>query len=141
MKARHSPRAAGSDPAAPEDAHGIVPSSAPVSSPGGGPYVFAAGGHAIADVAGQLAPAARAAVVSLPDVSVVAALGELCDACGVPVPANVDDEGYAVAGKGLYVWTRGTEVRREEGCPSVPRAPRPSVSVRSRVGETDEEEG
>ncbi len=40
---------------------------------------------------------------------------EACDACGeVIVPPRDDDDGYAVPGRGQYVWTRGDEVRREE---------------------------
>ncbi len=35
-----------------------------------------------------------------------------CDVCGEPVEA--DDEGYAVGGSGLYIWTRGEEVRYDE---------------------------
>jgi hypothetical protein len=35
-----------------------------------------------------------------------------CDVCSEPVVE--DDEGCAVAGRGLYMWTRGTEVRFEE---------------------------
>jgi hypothetical protein len=38
----------------------------------------------------------------------------LCDACGSPVPRRDDDEGYAVPGEGMYLWTRGDEVRFEK---------------------------
>lgn len=39
-----------------------------------------------------------------------------CDACGEEIArGDVDeDEGFAVPGRGMYVWTRGDEVRREE---------------------------
>jgi len=36
-----------------------------------------------------------------------------CDVCNELVEP-VDSEGYAVGGSGLYVWTRGDEVRYEE---------------------------
>jgi hypothetical protein len=36
-----------------------------------------------------------------------------CDACGAALPAD-DDEGYDVPGQGVYVWTRGEEVRFEK---------------------------
>ncbi|WP_394820833.1 hypothetical protein [Pendulispora albinea] len=42
----------------------------------------------------------------------VATEGTRCDVCGEPVPT--DDEGYAIGGSGLYLWTRGEEVRYEE---------------------------
>lgn len=35
-----------------------------------------------------------------------------CDVCGEAI--EQDDEGYAVGGHGLYLWTRGDEVRYEE---------------------------
>ncbi len=39
----------------------------------------------------------------------------LCDACGRPVPKEDDgDGGYAVPGEGVYLWTRGNEVRFEK---------------------------
>ena len=37
-----------------------------------------------------------------------------CDVCGEHVPSDDDDDGPAVAGCGLYVWTRGEEIRHEE---------------------------
>jgi len=39
-----------------------------------------------------------------------------CDVCGEPAPTDLraDSEGYAVGGSGLYLWTRGDEVRYEE---------------------------
>ena len=36
-----------------------------------------------------------------------------CDACGGPL-AEEDDDGFGVPGEGVYVWTRGTEVRFEK---------------------------
>lgn len=41
-----------------------------------------------------------------------------CDVCNEPI-ADSDDEGYSVTGRGLYIWTRGSEVRREQAplCP------------------------
>jgi hypothetical protein len=38
----------------------------------------------------------------------------VCDACGSPMPRGDDDEGYAVPGEGMYLWTRGDEVRFEK---------------------------
>jgi hypothetical protein len=48
------------------------------------------------------------------------ALEERCDACGDVVPRNVDDDGFAVSGRGRFLWTRGEERRAEEPplCPS-----------------------
>ena len=38
-----------------------------------------------------------------------------CDACGGPLPPPDDeDDGYEVPGRGVYVWTRGEEVRFEK---------------------------
>jgi hypothetical protein len=39
-----------------------------------------------------------------------------CDACGQPLTPGhgLDDEGFAVEGEGVYLWTRGTEVRFEK---------------------------
>jgi hypothetical protein len=36
-----------------------------------------------------------------------------CDACGRLVPSDEADEGYAVPGKGVYLSTRGDEIRIE----------------------------
>lgn len=47
--------------------------------------------------------------------------GDRCDACGVAIEAaSEDDEGYAIGGRGRYLWTRGDERRNEEPplCPS-----------------------
>lgn len=38
----------------------------------------------------------------------------LCDACGRPVTGADDGDGYAVPGEGMYLWTRGDEVRHEK---------------------------
>jgi hypothetical protein len=35
-----------------------------------------------------------------------------CDACGAPVVPDEDD-GYSLPGEGVYLWTRGDEVRFE----------------------------
>ena len=47
--------------------------------------------------------------------AVVAPEPSRCDACGAAVEdgAADDDEGYDVPGRGVYVWTRGDEVRFE----------------------------
>ncbi len=62
-----------------------------------------------------------------------------CDACGDPVPED-SDEGFQVRGKGLYMWTRGDQVRFEEPilCPSCGAAI--SLSALARW-EIEEEEG
>jgi hypothetical protein len=48
--------------------------------------------------------------------------GERCDACGVAIDAaeGEDDDGYAIGGRGRYLWTRGEERHSEEPplCPS-----------------------
>lgn len=36
-----------------------------------------------------------------------------CDACGDAIPGDAD-EGYGPPGEGVYMWTRGTEVRFEK---------------------------
>jgi hypothetical protein len=36
-----------------------------------------------------------------------------CDACGGPLPVEDDDAGYGLGGQGVYMWTRGDEVRFE----------------------------
>ncbi len=49
-----------------------------------------------------------------------------CDACGAPLPVRKDgedDDGHDVPGEGVYVWTRGEQVRFEKaplcsGCAS-----------------------
>jgi hypothetical protein len=37
-----------------------------------------------------------------------------CDACSAVLPLAEDDEGFDVPGHGMYVWTRGEEVRFEK---------------------------
>jgi hypothetical protein len=37
-----------------------------------------------------------------------------CDACGAPLPPGDEDEGFGVPGAGVYMWTRGDDVRFEE---------------------------
>jgi hypothetical protein len=64
-----------------------------------------------------------------------------CDACGVRLDeVDETDEGYAVAGSGLYVSTRGSEVRYEEPplCPSCAAAVGMSALARWEI---EEEEG
>jgi hypothetical protein len=65
-------------------------------------------------------------VVVVSHEALFAAPGEpRCDACGAPLPARADgdDDGYDVPGEGVYVWTRGEQVRFEKaplcaGCAS-----------------------
>jgi hypothetical protein len=38
----------------------------------------------------------------------------LCDACGSALPAPDGDDGFHVPGAGVYMWTRGSEVRFEK---------------------------
>lgn len=68
-----------------------------------------------------------------------------CDACGVSLDSldeggDDGDEGYAVSGAGLYVSTRGSEVRYEEPplCPSCAAAVGMSALARWEI---EEEEG
>jgi hypothetical protein len=65
---------------------------------------------------------------------------EVCDACGAELPSEDDVDDYALSGRGVYLWTRGAEVRFE----SVPLCP----SCASAIGmtalarlEIEEEEG
>jgi hypothetical protein len=37
-----------------------------------------------------------------------------CDTCGAPVPLVDGDDGFALPGTCVYLWTRGTEVRFEK---------------------------
>ena len=37
-----------------------------------------------------------------------------CDACDAIIPAVDGDEGFDVPGAGVYMWTRGSEVRFEK---------------------------
>jgi len=59
-------------------------------------------------------PADETLVVASHEALFAAADEPRCDACGAPLPASDDDEGFQVAGTGVYVWTRGSEVRFEK---------------------------
>lgn len=66
-----------------------------------------------------------------------------CDACGAVLRKSDllgDDDGFAVAGRGVYVWTRGDEVRREDAplCPACASAIGMSALARWEI---EEEEG
>jgi hypothetical protein len=66
-----------------------------------------------------------------------------CDACGALLDAAEDDDAggrYGVRGRGLYVWTRGSEVRYEEPplCASCAAAVGLSALARWEI---EEEEG
>ena len=63
-----------------------------------------------------------------------------CDACGDAVPDDEGDDGFQVRGKGLYMWTRGDQVRFEEPalCPSCGAAIGLSALARWEI---EEEEG
>lgn len=60
-----------------------------------------------------------------------------CDVCDAVVSAERSDEG----GSGLYVWTRGEEVRYEEPPLCVKCGPAIALSALRRWEEEDEEEG
>jgi hypothetical protein len=62
-----------------------------------------------------------------------------CDVCGELVPDD-EDTGPIVAGRGVYVWTRGDETRREDAplCPSCAAALGLTALARWEI---DEEEG
>jgi hypothetical protein len=62
-----------------------------------------------------------------------------CDVCGAKVEDETS-EGYAVSGRGLYVWSRGGEVRFEEPplCPACAVAVGMSAMARWEI---EEEEG
>jgi len=64
---------------------------------------------------------------------------DACDVCGEKV-SDDNDDGHAIAGHGLYVWTRGEETRREEPplCPSCAAALGLTALARWEI---DEEEG
>lgn len=80
---------------------------------------------------------------------VTASLGDLfrakdpkrCDACGDVLPDDDDDDdGFQVRGKGLYLWSRGEQIRAEEPplCPSCSAAIGLSALARWEI---EEEEG
>jgi len=73
---------------------------------------------------------------------VLFAAGELakCDVCGEELPDGADEEGFAIAGRGLYVWSRGGEVRYEEPPLCASCATALGVSALARA-EIEEEEG
>ena len=51
----------------------------------------------------------------------IATDGPRCDACGEPIdPEHDDDAGYAIGGRGRYLWARGDERRIEDAplCPT-----------------------
>ena len=62
-----------------------------------------------------------------------------CDVCNAVVAEDAD-EGYAVAGRGLYVWARGEDVRYEEPHLCAGCAAAVGVSALARW-EIEEEEG
>ncbi len=85
-----------------------------------------------------------------PDISVpyvTASLSDLfrepatarCDACGDPLSQETDD-GFQVAGRGTYVWSRGDEIRYDDVplCPSCGAAIGLSALARWEI---EEEEG
>ncbi len=53
----------------------------------------------------------RACVVATHDVLFAADATLRCDVCNEPID---DDDGCRIQGRGVYISTRGTEVRREE---------------------------
>jgi hypothetical protein len=63
-----------------------------------------------------------------------------CDACGDVITSADDDDGHAIAGAGVYVWTRGDEVRFEKAPLCAACASAIGVSALARW-ELEEEEG
>ena len=63
-----------------------------------------------------------------------------CDACGDVLPEGDSDDGFQVRGKGLYLWSRGGQLRFEEPplCPSCSAAIGLSALARWEI---EEEEG
>jgi len=63
-----------------------------------------------------------------------------CDACGDAFQAVDEDEGFDVPGAGVYMWTRGSEVRFEKVplCPACASAIGISALARWEI---EEEEG
>jgi hypothetical protein len=74
------------------------------------------------DLASEAIPATLAQAPSDPapfrhashDALFEAAAAPGCDACGAPLPEGDDDDGFGVAGAGVYLWTRGDSVRFEQ---------------------------
>jgi hypothetical protein len=64
-----------------------------------------------------------------------------CDACGAALPhAGADEGGYRVAGEGVYMWTRGEQVRFDRAplCPECASAIGMTALARWEI---EEEEG
>lgn len=63
-----------------------------------------------------------------------------CDACNAVLPALDDEDAYDLPGQGVYVWTRGEEVRFEKVplCPSCASAIGMTALARWEI---EEEEG
>jgi len=68
--------------------------------------------------------------------------GVRCDSCGVSAPSRSDDEdeGYDLPGEGIYVWTRGDQVRFEKAPLCADCASAIGVTALARW-EIEEEEG
>jgi hypothetical protein len=63
-----------------------------------------------------------------------------CDACGAELDAGADDEGPGIRGEGVYLWTRGDEVRFEKAPLCASCAAAIGVTALARW-EIEEEEG
>jgi hypothetical protein len=63
-----------------------------------------------------------------------------CDACGAELEVSGDDEGFGVRGEGIYLWTRGDEVRFEKAPLCAACASAIGVTALARW-EIEEEEG
>jgi len=63
-----------------------------------------------------------------------------CDACGTELDASGDDQGFGVPGEGVYLWTRGDEVRFEKAPLCASCASAIGVTALARW-EIEEEEG
>ncbi len=63
-----------------------------------------------------------------------------CDACGQPLPADDEDDGYRLCGTGAYLSVRGDDVRVEKAplCPSCASAIGMTALARWEI---EEEEG
>ena len=67
-----------------------------------------------------------------------------CDVCDAELdddPGDTDGESVARAGAGLYIWTRGTEVRYEDAPLCLRCGPAIAVTAMRRWALEDEEEG
>ncbi|MCL2449518.1 MAG: hypothetical protein FWD17_11270 [Polyangiaceae bacterium] len=69
----------------------------------------------MASIPSVVKPSAPALATATHDVLFHALSDHRCDACGEPLPASAgdDDEGYGLRGQGVYMWTRGDDVRFE----------------------------